>query len=82
MRVHLLYFAALGEVFGQAEERVELPPQVTTIGALADWLAARHPAFAARRAHVRIARNEAFAGEADSIAEGDTIALIPPVAGG
>jgi molybdopterin converting factor subunit 1 len=82
VRVHLLYFAALGDLFGHAEETVELPPEVTTVGALADWIAARSPAFAERRAHVRIARNEAFAAEGDSIADGDTVALIPPVAGG
>jgi molybdopterin converting factor small subunit len=32
--------------------------------------------------YVRIARNEAFAEPSEALAEGDVLALIPPVAGG
>jgi len=35
-----------------------------------------------RLRYVRFARNEEFAQPSDLIAEGDVIALIPPVAGG
>jgi molybdopterin converting factor small subunit len=31
---------------------------------------------------VRIARNEAFAGDDEPVQDGDVVALIPPVAGG
>jgi molybdopterin synthase catalytic subunit len=55
---------------------------VRTVGALADHLARRHPAYGARRGHVRIARNEAFVGDDEPVADGDVVALIPPVAGG
>ncbi len=82
MTLHVLYFAGLRDAVGLAEESVELPPEVTTVGALADLLAARHRAYAERRAHVRIARNEAFAADDEVLAEGDVVALIPPVAGG
>lgn len=83
MTVRILYFAGLRDAVGIEEEALELPPGVTTIGALADFLAARHRAYAERRDHVRIARNEAFAGGRDErIADGDVVALIPPVAGG
>lgn len=82
MTVRVLYFAGLREALGLSEETLMLPPSVTTVFDLARHLAARHPAYAARRDHVRIARNEAFAADEERIADGDVIALIPPVAGG
>jgi molybdopterin synthase sulfur carrier subunit len=67
---------------GISDEALELPPNVRTVGALADLLAARHRAYSERRNHVRLARNEAFALDDEVLAEGDVVALIPPVAGG
>jgi len=80
--VRLLYFAGLRDAIGVGEESLQLPAEVQTVGALAEHLAKRHGGFAERRDHVRIARNEAFAHEQDLLADGDVIALIPPVAGG
>jgi molybdopterin synthase sulfur carrier subunit len=82
MTLRILYFAGLRDAVGLAEETLELPGGVRTVGALADHLAARHRPYAERRAFVRIARNEAFASPDEPLAEGDVIALIPPVAGG
>jgi molybdopterin converting factor subunit 1 len=80
--VRILYFAGLRDAIGVAEETVALPAEVATVGALCDHLAARHRAFGERRGHVRVARNESFARDDERLAEGDVIALIPPVAGG
>jgi molybdopterin converting factor subunit 1 len=82
MMVRVLYFAGLRDAVGIAEEVLELPSGVRTVAALAEHLAARHRGFADRRAHVRIARNEAFAADQEVLADSDVIALIPPVAGG
>jgi molybdopterin synthase sulfur carrier subunit len=82
MLVQVLYFAGLRDSIGMAEEALELPANVRTVAALAEHLAVRHRAFADRRGHVRIARNEAFATDEEPLADGDVIALIPPVAGG
>lgn len=82
MTVRILYFAGLRDAVGIGEEALELPAGVATVGALTDHLARRHAAYAARRAHVRVARNEAFATDDEPVTEGDVIALIPPVAGG
>lgn len=82
MRVTVLYFAALRDLAGCADEGLALPPNVETVRALADHLCATRPWLAERRAHVRIARNEAFAEPDDALRDGDVIALIPPVAGG
>lgn len=82
MKVTVLYFAAVRDLVGASEESLELPPHVTTIDGLAAHLAALHAALDGRLGYVRFARNEEFALAGDPIADGDTIALIPPVAGG
>jgi molybdopterin converting factor subunit 1 len=82
MTVRVLYFAGLRDVVGIAEESLELPADVRTVAALCDHLAARHRGYAERRGHVRVARNEAFAEGDERLADGDVVALIPPVAGG
>jgi molybdopterin converting factor subunit 1 len=82
VKVTVLYFAAVRDLVGQDEERLDLPDTVTTVTALGDHLAAIHPALAGRLGSVRFARNEEFAAAGDLLASGDVIALIPPVAGG
>ena len=82
MTVTLLFFAAVRELVGDGELRVELPREVCTIQQLPSWLEARFPTLAGRMGSVRLARNEAFADPKERIEDGDVIALIPPVAGG
>jgi molybdopterin synthase sulfur carrier subunit len=82
MRVRVLYFAVVRELTGREEEAVDLPAGVRTAGAFAAWLPGHRPELAGRMSSIRIARNEAFAGDDEPLAEGDVLALIPPVAGG
>ncbi len=82
MTITLLYFAAVRELVGTDEERLEVPAGVTTIAELAAFLEQHRPALAGRLGAVRFARNETFATSSEVIADGDVIALIPPVAGG
>lgn len=82
MVVRVLYFAGLRDAVGVDEESLDLPPFVTTVAELCALLAARHRPYGDRRAHVRVARNEVFARDDDPLADGDVVALIPPVAGG
>ncbi|WP_394848037.1 molybdopterin converting factor subunit 1 [Pendulispora brunnea] len=82
MQVRVLYFAAVRELVGRDEEALELPSDVTTIGAFYTHIASVHPELAGRMGHVRIARNEAFATQEETITPGDVLALIPPVSGG
>lgn len=82
MKIQLLYFAAVRDLVGVPEETRELPASVVTVGALSTHLAAVHPTLAGRLDAVRFARNEEFARDTDPLADGDVIALIPPVAGG
>lgn len=82
MTLRILYFAGLRDALGMSEQTLQVPACVGTVGALADHLASLHPGYAERRGHVRIARNEAFAAADEVLADGDVVALIPPVAGG
>lgn len=78
--ITLLYFAAVRELVGLGEERVETGAR--TVAELRAWLERERPALAGRLGAVRFARNEEFAKDADALADGDVVALIPPVAGG
>lgn len=80
--ITVLYFAAVRDLVGKDEEQLALPADVATIAALTAHLARVHPELDGRLAHVRLARNEEFSRAEDPVAEGDVIALIPPVAGG
>jgi molybdopterin synthase sulfur carrier subunit len=81
----ILYFAWLREKTGVSEEDVDLPPDVTTVTGLLDWLAARGPQFADAlkdRSVVRVAVNQDYAQSDHPVSDSDEIALFPPVTGG
>lgn len=82
MHITVLYFAGVRDLTGRNEESIDLPPHVVTVGDFSQFIAAKIPALAPRLDHVRIARNEQFAQPDETLAEGDVLALIPPVAGG
>lgn len=82
MRVRLLYFAGVRDVVGRREEDLKLPDAVGTVGRLAAHLVEVHPELRGRLEAVRFAVNESFARDGDELADGDVVALIPPVAGG
>lgn len=82
MKITVLYFAAVRDLAGADEESIDVPADVRTIADLSRYLATRHPSLQGRLSSVRLARNEVFATNDEVIAEGDVIALIPPVAGG
>ena len=83
--VDLLYFARLREALGVERERLVLPEGVATTGQLRAWLAARGGAWTAEldaKRQVRIAVNQDLAGAGEPLADGDEVALFPPVTGG
>lgn len=81
MRVTVLYFAVFRERLARADEVIDLPDGKCVQDAI-ELLASRHPAIAALRGKFRVAVNEEFAAESHVLADGDELALIPPVAGG
>ncbi len=82
MSVKILYFASLKESLGMAGESVELPADVTTVGALRDWLVTQGREKLASAKNLRCAVNQDMAGLDAPVSEGDEIAFFPPVTGG
>lgn len=78
----VLFFAAARDAVGHSNCRLELPPQVDTVGAFAEWLAVEFSALEPYLDSLRIARNEEFAANEVALTAGDVLAVIPPVAGG
>jgi MoaE-MoaD fusion protein len=81
MRVYVRYFAVVRERLGRESEELELPGPADVSAAL-DALAARHPELAALRPYLQVAVNQDAVPTTRSLADGDELALIPPVAGG
>jgi molybdopterin synthase sulfur carrier subunit len=80
--VQVLYFAALRELTGRAEEQLELPEGVRTVRDFVQFLERTRPALSGKMAAVRVALDESFANDSDALEAARVIALIPPVAGG
>jgi molybdopterin synthase catalytic subunit len=79
--VRILYFAVVRERLGCDSEEIDLAPGTTAADLLTE-LERRHPALASLRGALKIAVNEEFASLDRALGDGDTVALIPPVAGG
>jgi len=82
LTITLLYFAAVRDLVGQGEASLTLPGGIETLRQLSEHLQKLVPALEGRLGAVRWARNEELVGLDTSLAEGDVIAVIPPVAGG
>ncbi len=81
MQVHLRYFAIIRETLGRAEETREVPAG-TTAGALFDLLATDEPRLAGMKRATMLMVNQEYVPTGHLLAEGDELALIPPVSGG
>ena len=84
--IRLVYLARLREAFGRAGETLELPADETpTIDVVVRALQRRGGAWVAELAPgraVRFAVNHRLAHRDQSIADGDEVAIFPPVTGG
>jgi len=81
IRVRVRLFAIQRELAGTREVELELPAGASIEGAWAT-LVALHPSLAPGRAYVRFARNADYADPDTPLADGDELAVIPPVSGG
>ena len=83
--MRLLYFAWVRERLGKAEERIDPPAGVATVGELMAWLAQRNEqyAYAFENAKVIRAAIDRRHVRADAaIAGANEIAFFPPMTGG
>ena len=83
--MQLLYFAWLRLKIGVGEEQLELPPEVSTVTDLLDWLSEKGDGYAEAlldRSVVRVAVNQEYVGFDHPLSPEDEVALFPPVTGG
>ena len=81
----ILYFAWLRQKTGIDAEDVEMPPEISDVAGLLDWLKERNSNFADAFADfdsIRVAVNQEFAELDAPVAQGDEVAIFPPMTGG
>jgi molybdopterin converting factor subunit 1 len=81
VRVRVRLFAVQRELAGTREVALELSDGADIEAAWAA-LVGRHPVLAPGRPSMRFARNGEYADPATPLADGDEVAMIPPVSGG
>jgi molybdopterin synthase sulfur carrier subunit len=85
VKLQVLYFARLREALQCAQEQVEVPVEVCSVGALRAWLCARGgrwPEALADGGRARAAVDKRMAGEDAALSDGTEVAFFPPVTGG
>lgn len=81
IRVRVLYFGPAREAAGTGAEEVSLS-EGARVSALLGESARSHPGLRALYEAARVAVNEELADGGRVLEDGDTVALLPPVAGG
>jgi molybdopterin converting factor subunit 1 len=81
VKVQVLFFAVLREKAGCEQETIEAPAGATAADLLG-LLVARHAEFAGLAGRVQVAINRQMVTWSQPLADGDEVALIPPVSGG
>jgi MoaE-MoaD fusion protein len=81
MQIRVLFFGLLKDICGTPEDRLELPAGATT-GSVFDHYAGVFPRLREMASSIVMARNHEFATPREPLAEGDEVALLPPVSGG
>jgi len=81
MRIEVRLFAQARERVGSAQARLELPEGSRVADALT-LLERAHPGLVELRPHLAIAVDGTLARDADALADGCELALLPPVSGG
>src|SRR6478752_10368066 len=81
VRVRVRLFAVQRELAGTRNVPLELP-DAADVEAAWTALVGRYPVLAPGRPSMRFARNGEYADPATPLADGDEVAMIPPVSGG
>ena len=81
MRVRVLYFGILRDIFADAAEELELNDGATVADLLANRRA-NHVRLQQFEGSLAVAVNEAYASATTILSDGDEVALLPPVSGG
>jgi molybdopterin converting factor subunit 1 len=81
MRVRVLYFGVLKEIFGRESEMREMAEGTSVAGLLAMYRE-RGRAPGSFWESLAVAVNQEYARAEDVLKDGDEVALLPPVSGG
>lgn len=84
-RLTVRYFAWVREKVGRAEENLEVPAEIATVGDLVGWLKSRGSEYEAafqRAEVVRAALDQVHVKPSHSIRGAREVAFFPPVTGG
>ncbi len=82
MRISIILFAGLSQLFGTSVIHVEVEETQITVEELKLELIAQHPHATIIIQQSFVTKNRAYAAETDLLTGTDEIALIPPVSGG
>ena len=83
--MQLLYFGWVKSRIGIGKEELSPPPEVTNVASLIDWLKGRGDRYANAfedSTALRVAVNQEIAPLDAAIADGDEVAVFPPMTGG
>jgi molybdopterin synthase catalytic subunit/molybdopterin converting factor small subunit len=81
VRVKVLFFGVLKDIVGSAGEELDLEPGAPA-GAVFEHYAGRFPRLRELERSILVAHNQRFSSRSEPLAEGDEVALMPPVSGG
>ncbi len=81
MKVTVLYFASCRDIVGTSEETLELE-EGSKARDLLDALIRAHPGLKDIEPNLAVSVNQEYADREAALADGDEVALIPPVSGG
>lgn len=79
------YFAWVRERIGLAEEEIDPPAEIATVGDLVAWLKSRGEGYEAALSEpkaIRVALDQVHARPGDRLAGAREVALFPPMTGG
>jgi molybdopterin synthase catalytic subunit len=82
MRVRVLLFGVLKDIFQRSEESLDLSSEATVSDLLSHYRGLAPPEKAKFFHSLALAVNQQYASPGDRLQEGDEIALLPPVSGG
>ena len=83
--MQVLYFGWVKSRIGIGKEELSPPPEVTNVASLIDWLKGRGDRYAHAfedSTVLRVAVNQEIAPLDAAIADGDEVAVFPPMTGG
>jgi molybdopterin synthase catalytic subunit len=81
VRVKVLFFGQLKDIVGRSQESVEAPDGAS-LSTIFDRYADAFPRIREMAGSIVLARNHEFSPPSSTLADGDEVALLPPVSGG